>query len=179
MVVRAADREGRRPTLSVRLTPEGRAKLEQAASANGRSLAQEVEMRLEHSFSEEGLLDQMFGGNKHSRNLIEAASTAIRRIELVRNARWVDDYGTLWACRRALEHVQGIVLGYEVAEPQHSEDPGENKKFQNYLSQLAHSAATEACRDLGLIAPAPAKNVSQHVVASQRDEGGQKKKQKK
>lgn len=44
---------GKRYPLNMRTTKETRERLEAAASANGRSLAQEVEVRLERSFAEE------------------------------------------------------------------------------------------------------------------------------
>lgn len=177
MTIKAADREGRRSTLSVRLTPEGRERLEQAASASGRSLAQEVEMRLEKSFSEDGLLDEIFGSNRHSRLFVEAASTAMRRIEQIRESRWVDDYGTLWACRKAIEQVQGICLGYEITEPRCGDDAEENKKFVSYLAQLANSAAIEACRDVGLVAAAPTRGQLQHIAIGMSEAKAQKKNQ--
>jgi TraY domain len=49
---------GKRYPLNMRTTRETRERLEAAAAANGRSLAQEVEVRLERSFAEE----QGFGG---------------------------------------------------------------------------------------------------------------------
>ena len=39
--------------MSFRVTPEFKAKLDQAANESGRSLAQEIELRLERSFDEE------------------------------------------------------------------------------------------------------------------------------
>lgn len=44
---------GKRMPLGVRTTPEIRAKMEAAAKASGRSLAQEIEFRLEQSFDRE------------------------------------------------------------------------------------------------------------------------------
>ena len=46
----------RRKTTSTRITPETRARLEEAAKGADRSLAQEIEMRLERSFTEEANL---------------------------------------------------------------------------------------------------------------------------
>lgn len=176
MPVKAADREGKRSTLSVRLTPEGRARLEKAASASGRSLAQEVEMRLEKSFGEDVFIDQLFGGSRHSRNFVEASATAIRRIELAREKRWVDDYGTLWACRRAIEHVMGIVFGYITMSPKCSDDEAENNEFSTYLARLAEGSSIEACRDLGLIVAGPSRHELQHIVAQSSGEPSSSKK---
>ena len=49
-------RVDRRKTTSTRITPETRARLEEAARDADRSLAQEIEMRLERSFTEEANL---------------------------------------------------------------------------------------------------------------------------
>jgi hypothetical protein len=54
---------GKRHPLNMRTTKETRERLEAAASANGRSLAQEVEVRLERSFAEES----SFGGPEMQR----------------------------------------------------------------------------------------------------------------
>jgi TraY domain len=48
--------DGKRHPLNMRTTLETRQRLEAAAAANGRSLAQEVEARLERSFVEEAAL---------------------------------------------------------------------------------------------------------------------------
>ncbi len=55
-----AKRVDRRKTTSTRITPETRAKLEATAAQSGRSLAQEIEFRLEQSFEE----DEAFGGRQ-------------------------------------------------------------------------------------------------------------------
>jgi Arc-like DNA binding domain len=48
--------DGKRCPLNMRTTRETRERLEAAAAANGRSLAQEVEARLERSFQQEAVL---------------------------------------------------------------------------------------------------------------------------
>lgn len=171
MAIKAAEREGKRSTLSVRLTPEGRARLDKAASASGRSLAQEVEMRLENSFAQDVLMETIFGGNLHSRNVMHACATAMRRIEMVREARWVDDYATLWTCRKAVEHINQIVFGYATDDPIVPDGTGEQKDYISYLSRLAHDAAIEACRDLGLIVPGPKREVLQRLVRQKFNDG--------
>ena len=45
-----AKRVDKRKTVSTRMTPETRAKLDAASEQSGRSLAQEIELRLERSF---------------------------------------------------------------------------------------------------------------------------------
>ena len=53
--------EKRGASMGFRPTPEIRGKLEEAAKANGRSMSQEVEHRLERSFSEEDYLALLYG----------------------------------------------------------------------------------------------------------------------
>src|ERR1039458_9169921 len=58
---RPAQPEGvrRRRNLTLRIRAETKAALERDAAANGRSLSEEAEMRLDHSFRAEGMLDQV------------------------------------------------------------------------------------------------------------------------
>jgi hypothetical protein len=53
--------EEKRRTVTVRVTDETRARLERAASESGRSLAQEIELRLDRSLDRQGALDEAFG----------------------------------------------------------------------------------------------------------------------
>ena len=56
--------EGKRTPLNMRTTRELRERLEREAADSGRSLAQEVEVRLERSFRDEDALIKAFGGRK-------------------------------------------------------------------------------------------------------------------
>jgi hypothetical protein len=51
--------EGERAALSLRVRPMIKKKLEQAADLNGRSLSQEAEFRLEHTFDRQSLLHEV------------------------------------------------------------------------------------------------------------------------
>jgi hypothetical protein len=51
-------KQGEKTTLSLRVTPDMKRRLEEAGSATGRNLSQEAEIRLERSFLGEELLDQ-------------------------------------------------------------------------------------------------------------------------
>jgi hypothetical protein len=55
----AKNRANKMQPLSLRTTPHMRAKLEAAASENGRSLTAEIEHRLERSFDEEAVLSDL------------------------------------------------------------------------------------------------------------------------
>src|SRR6266446_6057044 len=52
---------GARPSLGLKVTPEVKNKLDAAAKQNGRTQSQEAEQRLERSFQQQDLLDQVMG----------------------------------------------------------------------------------------------------------------------
>lgn len=62
--------EAKRHVLTMRITPRMRDDVERAASLSGRSISQEVELRLEHSF----MADAGLGGEEQSTLLRELAS---------------------------------------------------------------------------------------------------------
>lgn len=61
---KTSGRGDRRKTTSTRITPETRAQLEEAAAQTGRSLAQEIEFRLEKSFLTDDARFAQFGGKE-------------------------------------------------------------------------------------------------------------------
>ena len=69
-----SEREGKRYPLNIRTTRETREKLEAAAARSGRSLAQEMEARLERSFDFEHWLDRAFAEGT------QAINTAVQMI---------------------------------------------------------------------------------------------------
>jgi hypothetical protein len=73
--------------MGFRPTPEVRAKLEQAAQANGRSMSQEVESRLEASFLKEEAKYDEFGGDAYYRLGLLLVSV-IQEGELISRERW-------------------------------------------------------------------------------------------
>ena len=94
-------RVDRRKTTSTRITPETRARLEEGAAQSGRSLAQEIEVRLEQSFAEEksraAISDEAVGGVYASFGKLEIflvarlLANAIQTIEAVTGKNWMDD----------------------------------------------------------------------------------------
>jgi hypothetical protein len=82
--------EGKRETITTRITPGTRQKLDQAAEAADRSLSQEIELRLERSFDREDGL----GGHR--------TAAVLRRLAHLAEAstgdkHWLDDDGTFHA----------------------------------------------------------------------------------
>ncbi len=94
-------RVDRRKTTSTRITPETRARLEEGAAQSGRSLAQEIEFRLERSFAEEKsqaeISDEAVRGFYAPFGKLETflvarlLANAIHTIEAVTGKNWMDD----------------------------------------------------------------------------------------
>jgi hypothetical protein len=94
-------RVDRRKTTSTRITPELRVKIDGAAEQSERSLAQEIEFRLEQSFAEEksqavisdeelrGLYAQF--GKLETFMVARLLANAIHTIEVVTGKNWMDD----------------------------------------------------------------------------------------
>lgn len=89
--------EAKRLPLSLRTTPRIRYAIEQAAESSGRSLAQEMEHRLEDSVNS----DVNFGG-AHNNAFFRMMTTVVQAIEERNGAKWTDDLDTYWAVREAL-----------------------------------------------------------------------------
>ncbi len=94
-------RVDRRKTMSTRLTSETRAKLEAATTKSRRSLAQEIEFRLERSFAEEksqaeisdGAVREFYVsfGKLETFLVARLLANAIQTIEAVTGKNWMDD----------------------------------------------------------------------------------------
>ena len=68
--------KGKRHSLTIRTTKELRESLEQAAEASGRSLAQEVELRLERSFDRDRMAEILVAQNSQLFNVLVALAKA-------------------------------------------------------------------------------------------------------
>ena len=86
----------RGPSMAFRPTPGVRAKLEEAATANGRSMAQEVQTRLELSLAE----DEAFGGSQF-RALFGLLGKAANVIEQQTGESYFEDWYTGVAVKAA------------------------------------------------------------------------------
>jgi hypothetical protein len=111
---------GKRHPLNMRTTAETRERLEASAAASGRSLAQEVEYRLEQSFSWEEVVERAFGG-PDVRRIVELVITGFnysgRAMAHAKGhpdwtpAEWMRDP----ECYRAA--AEGVVEALVMAEP--------------------------------------------------------------
>jgi len=84
----------RRQQIGVRTSPELKEDLERAAATNGRSLAQEAELRLVQSFQEEGRL-----GGAATYTFLQSLVGEIARVERHTGKSWLEDVATYSAVR--------------------------------------------------------------------------------
>ena len=104
-----AKRMDRRETTSTRLTSETRGQIKEAAAQSGRSLAQEIEIRLEQSFLDEEARDREWGGKK-LHGLFRMMAGALEVIEQDRGKTSADDWGAFSAVKEAWEMLLFINL---------------------------------------------------------------------
>src|SRR3954469_8079548 len=90
--------KGKRYALGLRTTKELRDLLQQAADSSGRSLAQEIEFRLERSFERERTLSEILaatlGGERTSQHVRVLADIA-SNVSVLKSGRadaWLDDH---------------------------------------------------------------------------------------
>lgn len=102
--------DGRRHSLNTRTTKQLRDRLEAAATASGRSLAQEVEARLEKSFAEEDILLRVFG-TPHDMLLLRTIAAALSQIQGTTGTLWSRDRETLRQCQMAVEQILFAIWG--------------------------------------------------------------------
>ena len=105
-------------SMGFRPTPTIRENLEEAARANGRSMSQEVEARLEHSFVGDGFIQHMLGSDLSSMMALRSLANAIASIEGKAGKSWRDD----WAAREQVSAAFEVIL--DAFGPQH---PVENR----------------------------------------------------
>lgn len=86
------DLSKRRP-LNMRTTPAIRSRLDKESKLSGRSLAQEVEKRLEESFAKDDAQFIMFGG-EHNFELLKMLGSAISFAEKTTGKNWLKDVET-------------------------------------------------------------------------------------
>ena len=94
--------EEKRSTLTTRITEGTRKKLEDSAHDAGRSLSQEIELRLDRSYAQEEELYARFGGKGQYRWLLLLAAT-LQMIEEVTGKKWDQDHQTNDEARDAIK----------------------------------------------------------------------------
>ena len=108
-----AETEGRRSVLNARVTRETRRRLEETAAGSGRSLSQEIEIRLEQSFSEEEARYKEFGGKPYY-ELARMLAWTTSLVETVTGKTWRQDVETRHEVETAISRFFGR---FGAAEP--------------------------------------------------------------
>lgn len=90
----------KRQQIGVRTSPELKALLENAASVNGRSVAQESELRLLESFKDEDR-----SGGKRTHSVMRLLAALANDVQLRMGKAWFDDYAAWCAYRELINHV--------------------------------------------------------------------------
>ncbi|WP_267428228.1 hypothetical protein [Methylobacterium sp. GC_Met_2] len=180
MAIKAAERENKRSPLNMRTTAKLRDALEAEASKADRSLAQEVEHRLEKSFEEDDLLAVFVGDRTHVQLLVRVLSATIRRVEDCRGDRYVDSYATAWHCRNGIRTVLDTLLGPDFGEPKPDAGGEWTEDQRKKLHGMAPSIAIETLKDFGFVMnmPGHVKTLYQMrdaVQSARKDEEGRKK----
>jgi hypothetical protein len=103
-------RDIKRSPLNMRTTQELRDQLDTAAAESGRSLAQEVEYRLELSF----LREREIYGNPATEALVKSLVMAIRYVESTTGKRWTDDMET---ATEAFAAAHSVMMALAVVPP--------------------------------------------------------------
>jgi hypothetical protein len=88
----------------VRTTKQLKERLEQARLESGRSLAQEIEHRLEQSFTKEDIAHTAFGGPEEYR-IMQLLALAVQQVEAATGKKWTEDFATFHSVDRALRTV--------------------------------------------------------------------------
>jgi len=83
--------------LSIRTTADGRERLVKAADQSGRSLSEEIETRLQHSFER----DDIYGGSANAA-FVSVLGSLLREIETETGKSWRRDPSTWRAVREGL-----------------------------------------------------------------------------
>lgn len=94
--------EGKRSTLTTRITEATRKKLEDSARATGRSLSQEIELRLDGSFARDDANYDVFG----SRDAYELMRLLGIWATAIEGKKWPQDYNS---CRGALGAMDSLL----------------------------------------------------------------------
>jgi hypothetical protein len=149
----------KRRTLTTRITDETRTKLDEAAAASGRSLAQEIELRLDRSFTEGVLAESLelsFG--RETAAVMLAVAFAMRRVSpLVGLPAANDEAGFTFDAAFIAD--QGLVAAHKVIETIRLDPPPKLASAPPFLAEvwrsLGEHAAVAVCRDIAHAATSP------------------------
>ena len=118
----------RRKTTSTRIKPEVRSQLEEAASQSHRSLAQEIELRLEQSFVEYDARLRGFGSEERL-PLLRALGLAVEMVEMTTGKNISTDAETAKAAYEAMHRIIDGLFGARPGGPLDTVTPTEGQEM--------------------------------------------------
>ncbi|MBT4043521.1 MAG: TraY domain-containing protein [Rhodospirillaceae bacterium] len=120
---RKPDGEAKRSAIGVRVTAEAKQKLQEAADRTGRSLSQEIELRLQQSLDFDDQRQRDFGDESTLR-LMRAMATAKLMAEMTWGTSAFEDPATSKVARDAMVAVlDGLLLPLAALEPKDQIEP--------------------------------------------------------
>jgi hypothetical protein len=123
---------GRRQSFTFRIREKVRDLLVDAARSSGVSVSEEIERRVEESFSKAGVVAEMFGGRENAQ-LLFAFAVAIQELERVIGKPWWTDKSTCGALQGAVD----LILQSLKARLPEGWKPTEGVKYYPPLADLA------------------------------------------
>jgi hypothetical protein len=165
---------GRTAVLSTRLQPDTRARLSEAAKANGRSLSQELEHRLRASFTEEDKVVDFYGSQSNAAilKLLGAVIQSTCTSWLVKTAEgWVPDaHRDPGEWLRDPKMFDGVLTAIIHALMWFKPNGGRDEQLLHYHSAVEHLIKEIRSSDPSL--PITKRSTRQHAMATLKDKLG-------
>lgn len=125
--------EDKQATLTTRITAQTRQRLEEAAEASGLSLSQEIERRLDRSFKEDHVDDEIIKerwGDKFAYNFMKVLASVKMLVENQTGKSMKDDWDTFFAVRQAWQRIIEAVSAPQIPDgwmEKHTPPPESNR----------------------------------------------------
>jgi hypothetical protein len=100
--------KGKRGNFTFRVTEKLREQLEAAAAEANLSVSEDIERRLESSFSGKSVVEELLGGPETLR-LLMTIGQAIRMVEDTAGKKWTDDYEAVAATKIAMKAIIDLI----------------------------------------------------------------------
>jgi hypothetical protein len=130
---------GKRRSLTFRIRDHVNDLLVAAAESSAVSVSEEIERRIEQSFSNAGVVSEMFGGAETAR-LLFTLSIAIQEVERATGKPWWADVSTSEQMRRAIDN---ILIAQMAKLPEMQKQIEEHLARYGRLADLASLASPE------------------------------------
>jgi len=160
--------QGKSAVLTTRITPETRTDLDRAAKRSGRSLSQEVEVRLRSSIEKVRSIDR----SRHIRALGEAVMLVARYIERATEKHWHEDAFTGQAIRQGCEFLNSHFAPRGTPTTPVSIAEAAARRPGGKAGDAHLVGCTEAGKVISMIESWSNRSFQDEVVASARSTGG-------